>query len=131
MEATCRCTGIRTCLICEEKKGSIARKPVHEPLLATVYLCHNCGRVFQSVAASHSPPLQLCSPLCTSDKPVLKTSQCTISAYGIPNFREVIVVKDFVSEEEEQSIVAEIDQSRWAESQSGRRKQVSELWTVL
>ena len=42
-----------------------------------------------------------------------------------PELKEVTVVKDFVSEEEERCIVAEIDGSRWAESQSGRRKQVS------
>ena len=39
----------------------------------------------------------------------------------------VTVVKEFISREEEREIVAEIDRSQWAESQSGRRKQVREV----
>ena len=39
----------------------------------------------------------------------------------------VTVVKEFVSREEEREIVLEIDRSQWAESQSGRRKQVKTL----
>ena len=117
METSCGCTGIRTCLICEEKKRP--RKPTIEPSLTTLYMCPNCGRIFSTsgtAAISSSPPLQLCSPLCTSGEPVL---------HAAPELKEVSVVKDFVTEEEERSIVAEIDSSRWAESQSGRKKQVS------
>ena len=42
---------------------------------------------------------------------------------GVP-FEGVTVVKEFVSHEEEVSIMAAIDGQPWANSQSGRRKQV-------
>ena len=40
------------------------------------------------------------------------------------DFGGICVVKNFVNEEEERRIVAAIDSLPWAESQSGRKKQV-------
>lgn len=39
------------------------------------------------------------------------------------NGLSLVIVPEFISADEEQSIVAEIDQTPWVESQSGRRKQ--------
>ena len=46
---------------------------------------------------------------------------------GMPfdTFEGVTVVKDFLSQQEEASVVSAIDSEHWASSQSGRRKQVS------
>ncbi len=40
------------------------------------------------------------------------------------DFGGVLVVKEFVSAQEESIIVTDIDSQKWADSQSGRRKQV-------
>lgn len=47
------------------------------------------------------------------------------------DFGRISVVKNFISEEEEERIISAIDSLPWAESQSGRRKQVTRLYCVI
>ena len=119
---SCGCKGIRTCLVCEGRRTSIhvAKEPV-----ASFYQCHNCGRIpdEENICVDPSaPPLFTCgkSLRCRPTAPALQ-ARCTVK--GLP-FEGVTVVKEFVSCEEEEKITNDIDRSAWAESQSGRRKQV-------
>lgn len=102
-------------------------------------LCYKCGELFPSRTRGpqpegKSPPLVSCSSICEHVVGVLipnckklnsELESRTLEASRIvSDFEGVSVVKDFVSVEEEASIVQAIDSNRWAESQSGRQKQV-------
>ncbi len=120
--AACVCKGIRSCLICEA-----TRKPSHEVSSTSLELimCYKCGAVFSCPPAPPPQPLQACSPLCTGDDKLLQPGASDEGLRDtVSDFRGVVVVKEFVSAEEELCMVADIDRQRWAESQSGRRKQV-------
>ncbi len=54
---------------------------------------------------------------------VRKEDKCRHVGDGL-NFPGVFVLPNFVTEEEEQTLVAAIDESPWKPSQSGRVKQV-------
>ncbi len=124
--AACVCKGIRSCLICEA-----TRQPSHEASVPTsleLNMCYKCGAVFRYSPAPPPQPLQACSPPCTADDDDIKVLQPGTTDEGlrdaVSDFRGVVVVKEFVSAEEELCMVADIDRQRWADSQSGRRKQV-------
>lgn len=108
--------------MCERQNTTIhvAKEPV-----ASFYQCHNCGDILneENICVEPSaPPLFTCgrSLHCRPTTPALQ-ARCTVK--GLP-FEGVTVVKEFVSCEEEEKIINDIDKSAWAESQSGRRKQV-------
>lgn len=64
---------------------------------------------------------------CGQEKKVLRTIKEGTGLKEFLNgvvFEGVTVVKDFMSRDEERNIVSQIDAHQWAESQSGRRKQV-------
>lgn len=115
----CGCSGIRKCLLCEDKgrfnkMSNIA--PVNEEhtkltkAIQKYKFCIFCGGTF--------PASQKC--LHQND-----VEQDKIKLEGIT------VISDFVNEAEEQSIVTEIDKSIWKPSQSGRRKQVNQNSNVF
>ena len=126
----CSCKGIRTCLLCEPAKTSapVAREPSTQ-----VYQCHNCGKIVDEVNVRVdpiAPPLFTCCGQRCGPTVATLHAHCTLE--GEP-FEGVTVVKEFISREEEEKIVEDIDRSVWAESQSGRKKQVSLLclcWTL-
>ena len=110
----CACSGIRTCLLCEEKQKSIIglrRLSEGERFHPTQqYLfCSVCENTF-----SYG---QNCTHL-TAGK----------GNSNLPNhvkFEGVTVIPDFISIDEEALIVKDIDNTSWKPSQSGRRKQVN------
>ena len=120
-EKFCACKGIRTCLLCEPTKTSVrvAKIPTTQ-----FYQCHNCGKIVDEANVCVDP---LPSPLftCSSQRcgPIAATLRGHCTLVGEP-FEGVTVVKEFVSREEEEKIIEVIDQSVWAEYQSGRKKQV-------
>ena len=115
--------------MCEGQNTSIriAKEPV-----ASFYQCHNCGNIFNEeniCVEPNAPPLFTCgrSQHCRPTAPSLQ-AHCTVK--GLP-FEGVTVVKEFVTCEEEEKIINDIDESAWAESQSGRRKQVRHTVLVV
>ena len=122
VKESCGCKGVRTCLVCEGQKTSIhvTKEPV-----TSFYQCHNCGRILDEeniCVDPNAPPLFTCgkSLRCRPTTPALQ-ARCTVK--GLP-FEGVTLVKEFVSCDEEEKLAHDIDRSAWAESQSGRRKQV-------
>ena len=108
--------------MCEGQKTSIhvTKEPV-----TSFYQCHNCGRILDEeniCVDPNAPPLFTCgkSLRCRPTTPALQ-ARCTVK--GLP-FEGVTLVKEFVSCDEEEKLAHDIDRSAWAESQSGRRKQV-------
>ncbi len=125
--ATCACKGIRSCLVCEVTKESTSKATKECSL--ELQMCYKCGTVSKANKSSSTPPLNplwACSPACTIDGGRTIRPVATDVNYKdvLADFEEVVIVKEFVSPEEETSIVADIDHQKWAESQSGRRKQV-------
>ena len=134
--SVCACKGIRTCLICEQMKGVTGTKH-YDSSSSSLNLCFRCGNLFMTDPNHGMPddhvPMMSCSPFCSSVKSTLQAAcvkdnlECLsgiIDSQFVSDFDGVLVVKDFVSEEEEMSIVHAIDCVGWAESQSGRKKQV-------
>ena len=80
------------------------------------YQCVNCGDLLQQQQACHTP----CCNMATLTVP----DHVIISNSTVVMFGGVLVVKDFISEDEERALVEHIDSSPWADSVSGRRKQV-------
>lgn len=97
----CGCKGIRCCLQCEGGEKAPSSSGVQHFLL-----CILCGETVLSAGAGED---------C---KHHVKLEQ------NIPSLKGITVVRNFVSEEEENGIVTEIDKTVWSKSQSGRRKQV-------
>lgn len=135
---TCVCKGIRSCLLCErpEQIGATAAASTfnRDPLTSTTtfYLCHYCGKILreeETVPDLEAKPLLKCKT--GNCGPVLNTIKTKKEGFELDDSsvvpEGVTVIKEFVSREKEREIVLEIDGSQWAESQSGRRKQVSEI----
>lgn len=107
----CGCTGIRQCLLCEEKNTPInAFEEESTKRIRQYKLCILCGDTLPA------------DELCSHNKAL---TQDYILLEG------VIVVQDFLSELEEQNIVTEIDRTIWKPSQSGRRKQVKDAILIV
>ncbi|GFQ73360.1 alpha-ketoglutarate-dependent dioxygenase alkB homolog 4 [Trichonephila clavata] len=92
----CGCKGIRSCLICEkgENKNS-------------TYKCTETDQY------SYCPYCNLCWPEGASDSDVVTPLYVS----------RVKLLPDFISEEEESSLIDAIDLIPWMQSQSGRKKQ--------
>ena len=138
MEQTrkCACKGIRSCLLCEgqEQTSAIAATSIKDPstTTTTLYQCHRCGKILredQTDPELEGKPLLKCQAgRCGVEVKVIRIKHEAVELSdlrcGAMVPEGVTVVKEFVGPEEEREIVAEIDSSQWAESQSGRRKQV-------
>ena len=120
----CGCRGTRTCLLCERDKGRLPRN--EDTSAYSLYQCHNCGKIGPIEDCEEDPaerPLYACREPC---RPAAVL--CSLhTGLGMPfdTFEGVTVVKDFLSQQEEATVVSAIDSEHWASSQSGRRKQVS------
>ena len=105
----CGCSGIRKCLLCEGKVKFDSRS-------------------INTLTEEHSKKIQqykfcvLCGDTFPADKECIHRKD--LEKQGCEELEGVIVIDDFVSELEEQSIVTEIDRTIWKPSQSGRQKQV-------
>ena len=75
----------------------------------------------------HSAPTRV--PYRLSLLPLVAVSTSPLDYMAVP--LGVTVVKDFLSTEEEASIVEAIDRQPWANSQSGRQKQVGSLYATM
>ena len=129
MASNCGCKGIRSCLVCEpdtlRKCTTVKNVPDKD-----VYMCYNCGNVINTSDSELSlsrPPLRRCAE---ND---CKLADCLYSPDHVTTsdpheqciqFNGITVVKDFITPMLENDLIREIDSSEWAESQSGRRKQV-------
>jgi hypothetical protein len=143
----CACKGIRSCLVCEGPEltggggglgaaaaiSSFKEDPFTNATTTTLYQCHHCGKILREDETmpelGEAKPLLSCrSGRCGPEMKIIRirggeaSDVCPRRGAAMPD--GVTVVKEFISREEEREIVAEIDRSQWAESQSGRRKQV-------
>ena len=115
MKRSCACKGIRSCFLCKPD-------PLHSGTLAamvTFIQCHRCGNLIRS-SEDHSCPVACRGNSGRVLRPCLAPGQLPEGLV----FDGVTIIKDFINEEEENSLIREINVCGWAESQSGRRKQV-------
>lgn len=113
VQTECGCTGIRKCLLCEDKDKfkCVSIKALEEERskkMQQYTFCIRCGRTLQ-VGQKCTHRERKCEGPGTQEGVVLEG---------------VSVILGFVTDIEEQTIVAEIDRTIWKPSQSGRRKQV-------
>lgn len=125
----CACKGVRSCLICE--RPDVVEDKTQTTSVSTrhLYQCHNCGSILgEGETDFQAESLPVCvAGRCRERKKVTRARLEASEQDGSlcsALFEGVTVIKEFVSVEEEERIVSEIDASQWAESQSGRRKQV-------
>lgn len=110
--ADCGCSGIRTCLLCESK-NDVKNSPEmlfndHNKLKALRF-CTKCQKLYSGIRyIQNTTTMQNCSD-----------HDC---------FQDIVtgitVIEDFVTKNEEATILAEIENFPWRISQSGRKKQV-------
>lgn len=107
----CACSGIRQCLLCEDtgrlkKISQDTLKEEHTKAIQRYNFCTFCGRTY------------------FKDQDCLHHDHKVIEEDKI-GLKGVSVISNFVNEDEERTIVTEIDKTIWKASQSGRRKQVN------
>jgi len=95
----CSCKGIRTCLFCEKWKQKHAELS-HEASIRYIY-CRECEAAWEAKHHQTHPNHQ---------------GEC------LP-FQGVFLMNEFITVEEESSLIKHIDATHWTESQSGRKKQ--------
>lgn len=113
VRSECGCTGIRKCLLCEDKDKfkCVSINALEEERSKTMRqytFCIRCGRTLQA------------DQKCTHRE---RKGEGPGTQDGV-GLEGVSVILGFVTDIEEQTIVAEIDRTIWKPSQSGRRKQV-------
>ena len=114
MRSECGCTGIRKCLLCEDKDKfkCVSINALEEECskkMRQYTFCVRCGRTLQA------------DQKCTHRE---RKGEGPGTQDGRVRLEGVSVILGFVTDIEEQTIVAEIDRTIWKPSQSGRRKQV-------
>lgn len=125
----CGCKGVRSCILCEGVDGGKSCG-VESPVLLvephSIFIqCLICGELLKKAETRGHVT---CTPQVTL-RPVLPLP-------GDSRFDGVSIIQEFVSKEQEQTLIEAIDRQPWAESQSGRRKQVGgwktlqEIWWV-
>ena len=127
-QRTCACRGVRSCLLCERPTEAVERS---KGSTTVFFQCHICSAIVKEELTepdSDDSLFFVCSGgCCAQEKKVINTAKEETRSKGFLNgavFEGVTVVKDFISREEERDIASQIDAHQWAESQSGRRKQV-------
>lgn len=122
VEATCGCKGVRYCAKCIDtarvSKLNLTTDDkyrdytifVYQPALGKAYEC---------------PTLNYRSTVAEIAVAAAAQSAATGDFRDEVELDGLMLVHDFISEDEERELVAEIDKKEWALSQSGRRKQVS------
>lgn len=117
---TCGCRGIRKCLVCAPDNNNGA-SVCDIGTCTDLYQCYNCGKITETFVVPSSSPWRKCIVDC-DDRSILYPNVGRTEF-----FSGTIVIKDFITSDEEISLIRHIDESGWAESQSGRRKQVWKL----
>ncbi|KAJ1185256.1 hypothetical protein NDU88_002050 [Pleurodeles waltl] len=98
MPRGCGCKGIRSCLLCEPLKEADGGQPNSaDERKATFVYCPTSGLAIGEESSE-------------------------FSGWTFP-FSGVVLINDFVNEDEERMMTSMMDQDTWKESQSGRRKQ--------
>ena len=120
-QAKCGCRGERSCLVCKKNGTPPVMQLDHE-----FYQCARCGVLLMPGECSTGEDLATCPAPCDNadtltapDHVILEHSTGTSVKFG-----GVSVVKEFISQKLQESLVKNIDSLPWAESVSGRRKQV-------
>jgi alkylated DNA repair protein alkB family protein 4 len=105
MNRSCACKGIRSCVLCENAPESEIQANVNEKFL----FCSKCNRC-------RSMSKQLDEMEC------LRLSHCD-GTCNLDLIRGVFLADNFLTEDEEQFLIDNINKTNWVESQSGRYKQ--------
>ena len=111
-EAKCGCRGERSCLVCDEDSNLTSAPPVENEY----HQCVNCGYLLIQKVGPHA--------FCYNNDTIKVPDHVMILTVNV-KFGGVVVMKEFISKDEETALVERIDSLQWAESVSGRRKQVS------
>lgn len=147
----CGCSGIRTCLICENNltlnsesnkklNASLQNPYLNEP--DVYHFCLACKRIvsgewkncpnfcfFSRKMSKSAGPIGSAGLYENTAYPVDDDAQTTNQDESglLPDLdtRDIAVMEDFITEEEESFIKSEIYKLPWKLSQSGRRKQVT------
>lgn len=112
--ADCACSGIRSCLLCEDKDflNTFDKDASHKNKIKTLMFCIKCQELC-SIAALQDDFLRNAEQACSKHDCIF---QDIVSG--------ITVIEDFITTSEEEFMVAEIEKFPWRVSQSGRRKQV-------
>ncbi len=124
----CGCKGIRTCRLCEDEKEYVSIKARARDHVVHYSFCVYCSGVVASLEGHNCNTGSSSATTTTSANTTYSLSNDTIESVNTLNaeigFNGVHVVEDFITEQQEQDMVAHMDQHPWASSQSGRHKQV-------
>lgn len=128
-EKQCGCSGIRSCLLCEDagdQSGDASN--VRDALSVTCTAlnftqCRLCGKFLKKEAQEHVTQCPIPAPSGVCRLIVQESLSLGALPEGV-TFEGVTMIQNFVSTDEEKELIAVIDQQHWVESQSGRRKQV-------
>ncbi|XP_028400446.1 alpha-ketoglutarate-dependent dioxygenase alkB homolog 4-like [Dendronephthya gigantea] len=110
----CACSGIRRCLLCEDKKDFINAfntDASHKNKIKTLMFCIKCQELC-STAVLQDDYLGKSEETCSKHDCIFQ-----IMVSGIT------VIEDFITKSEEEFMVEEIEKFPWRVSQSGRQKQ--------
>ena len=105
-DRTCGCKGFNSCLICEAEFGIESSDPAQERIDQfgeEREFCIDCSRLFNKI---NDENVHSCEK--TSEEPV---------------FQGIKIIRDFVTLDEEKTLLEDLDEAPWTTSQSGRRKQ--------
>ena len=103
-DRTCGCKGFNSCLICEVEFGIESSDPAQERIdqfEEEREFCIDCSRLFNKKNDENC-----CEK--TSEEPV---------------FQGIKIIRDFITLDEEKTLLEDLDEAPWTTSQSGRRKQ--------
>ena len=103
-DRTCGCKGFNSCLICEAEFGIESSDPAQERIdqfEEEREFCIDCSRLFNK----------------KNDK------NCCEKSSEEPVFQGIKIIRDFITSDEEKTLLEDLDEAPWTTSQSGRRKQ--------
>ncbi|GFN99596.1 alkylated DNA repair protein alkb-like protein 4 [Plakobranchus ocellatus] len=117
----CGCKGIRSCGLCEGSNSEqfSSKAYVNSDVYNFCIECQTSGCSNSNVHAAE--PFQTCSGKTDHKKYV--SALCNLNCQVPMDFKGVMVIKDFVTEEEESVLCNVVYQTDFVNSQSGRRKQ--------
>lgn len=122
MDVNCGCKGVRFCVQCKDSER--IRKLRETPDEQNQKLLNYSIYVYKHGKCFKASQLKLESSV-TDIQEAMDNVEEDSEAFEINGIN---LLFDFLSEEEEERLVKEIDMKEWALSQSGRRKQVSLLY---
>lgn len=114
----CGCTGIRNCALCEKQRTLSSD---HLPSSHTCHwYCLSCQQIFVGSLDDHLIQFG-------------EMDWCRIhnGLMSSMNVSGICVKQDFIDNEEEETLLNEINKQDWKISQSGRKKQVRSLYVNI